>query len=348
MPVTMKDIATAAGVSVGTVDRALHNRGRIAPEVKQRILFIAEQLNYQKNMAASSLATREKKYKIAVVLHVQQNDFYTDIISGITRAEREINDFGITVEIYRGNDFDVKEQIQLIDTAISNGASAMAIVPIDHPSVVERLTELYNEKFPVIFLSSVLEKAPCISAVRCNYAKSGFIAAGLVRLISKSPESVLVFTPSLSMMGHRYRIDGFKKALAQKAPEITLKAIIELPNDSFDSYKIASEKLMLNSEVNVVVYCGSARAGLKAIQDCGRTIHSVFYDYAPHTKAALLENKVDAVILQNPQEQGYLAIMTLFDYLISQKPPKAVIEVENYILIPECLAELDDFTELPN
>ena len=41
MAVTMEDIARLAGVSRGTVDRALHNRGRINAEVAARILFIA-------------------------------------------------------------------------------------------------------------------------------------------------------------------------------------------------------------------------------------------------------------------------------------------------------------------
>lgn len=337
MSVTMKDIAAIANVSIGTVDRALHNRGRIAPEVQERILFIAKQMNYQKNMAASSLSASDKHYKIAVVLHVHQNDFYKDIMKGISRAKKEINDYGIKVEVYYCNDFDAEVQLQLIDTAIANGASAIAVVPIDHPSISKRLTQLHDEHFPILFLSSILINAPCISAVRCNYANSGAIAAGLVRILARDITRVLVFTPSLSMMAHRYRIDGFKAALAENSPEIVLTEIVELPNDSFDSYRITFEKLAQHTDVNFVIYCGSARAGLKAIQDCTRTIHSVFYDYADETKAALEKRKIDAVILQDPQEQGYLAITTLSNYLISKEMPTPLIEVKNSILIPESI-----------
>lgn len=337
MSVTMKDIAAVANVSIGTVDRALHNRGRIAPEVQERILFIAKQMNYQKNMTASSLSISDKHYKIAVVLHVHQNDFYKDILKGITRAKKEISDFGIKVEIYYCNDFDAEAQLQLIDTAIANGASAMAIVPIDHPRISQKLAQLHEEHFPVLFLSSILRNTPCVSAVRCNYANSGFIAAGLVRILARDITKVLVFTPSLSMMAHRYRVEGLKTALAENSPEITLTEIVELPNDSFDSYRITSEKLAQHTDVNFVIYCGSARAGLKAIQDCTRTIHSVFYDYADETKAALKERKIDAVILQNPQKQGYLAITTLSNHLISKEMPVPLIEVENIILIPESI-----------
>ena len=42
MGTTLKDIAAMAGVSAGTVDRALHNRGRVNPEVAERIKKIAK------------------------------------------------------------------------------------------------------------------------------------------------------------------------------------------------------------------------------------------------------------------------------------------------------------------
>ena len=40
MATTIKMIAEMAGVSPGTVDRALYNRGRVNPEVKKKILDI--------------------------------------------------------------------------------------------------------------------------------------------------------------------------------------------------------------------------------------------------------------------------------------------------------------------
>ena len=43
MPVTVKQIAELAGVSRGTVDRALNGRGNVRPEVEKRILELATQ-----------------------------------------------------------------------------------------------------------------------------------------------------------------------------------------------------------------------------------------------------------------------------------------------------------------
>ena len=54
MAVTIKRIAELAGVSTGTVDRALHDRGRVDPKVAKRVKQIAEELHYQPTSVAKS------------------------------------------------------------------------------------------------------------------------------------------------------------------------------------------------------------------------------------------------------------------------------------------------------
>ena len=53
MAVTLQQIAEFAGVSRGTVDRALHNRGRVNPEVAARIRKIADELGYRGSVSDS-------------------------------------------------------------------------------------------------------------------------------------------------------------------------------------------------------------------------------------------------------------------------------------------------------
>ena len=58
MPVTIKDIAKAANVSRGTVDRALNNRDGVNSDVAARIKALAEDMGYKPNTIAKALATR--------------------------------------------------------------------------------------------------------------------------------------------------------------------------------------------------------------------------------------------------------------------------------------------------
>lgn len=57
MRATIKMIAERAGVSIGTVDRVLHDRPYVKEEVRRRVLEVMEELDYQPNRVASALAT---------------------------------------------------------------------------------------------------------------------------------------------------------------------------------------------------------------------------------------------------------------------------------------------------
>ena len=64
---TIKEIAEKAGVSRGTVDRALNNRGRVNPEVAERIFEIAREMNYQPKRK-KKVYNQGKKIRIVKIL----------------------------------------------------------------------------------------------------------------------------------------------------------------------------------------------------------------------------------------------------------------------------------------
>jgi LacI family transcriptional regulator len=340
---TIKEIAELAGVSVGTVDRALNNRGRISPEAKKRIESIAEKLKYRKNKVAKSLANRKLNLKIAVVLHIHSNEFFDEVLRGIERARGEIVDFGISMEVYHCKVFDPQDQLRLIDKAITDGANAVVIVPINHPDIIKRLHRLNEEHIPFVLLASVLENVKCFSAVRCDYARSGWMAGGLLRTMSGGACNALAFFPSFSMLGHRQRMESFRMYLEKHCPQINLENIIELLGDNFDAYRIVRKELLSHPQVNYIIYNGvHAEAGIKAVENSGRQIQSIFFDLSPPAKQALIEGRISAAILQQPEQQGYRAIMVLFDYFTANVIPSELTIVESYILFKESIEDMPE------
>ena len=57
MKVTIKEIAAICGLSIGTVDRAMHGRAGINPETRERVMTVARQLGYRPHLLARSLVT---------------------------------------------------------------------------------------------------------------------------------------------------------------------------------------------------------------------------------------------------------------------------------------------------
>lgn len=86
--VNIKDIAKRAGVSISTVSYALNNNPRISEETRQRIVALAEEMNYVPNMAGRNLR-RKKTDIIAVYLASFGGNFYSDLLEGVMEEATE-------------------------------------------------------------------------------------------------------------------------------------------------------------------------------------------------------------------------------------------------------------------
>lgn len=345
MAVTIKRIAELAGVSTGTVDRALHNRGRVDAKVAQRIKQIAEELNYQPNSVAKSLSIRNRNLKIAVVLHLNTpNLFFDDVIAGINRAREEIRDFGISVDLYPCRDFDPDCQLELIEKALKDGANAIIIVPMNDDRIRQRLNQLYDSNYPVALLANILEDTNYLSYIGCDYLLSGQIAAGLLNIACPSGGKLLLFCPSFQMYGHTLRAGGLRTQLELYYPQIKLQETIELTGDDIRDYHLTKAALEQYPDTDIIVCPGAFSCGnLQALSDSNYFSWSknLCYDYSSRIDAMIRSGDIFAALTQCPQEQGYTAVKTVFNYLcMDKKPPFKNNYIRHRILLRENLSEI--------
>lgn len=341
MAVTMKQIASMAGVSTGTVNRALNNKGRINPEVADRIRAIAAELNYQPNSLAKSLSIKRFNLKIAVILHVTHNQFVDSVLSGIRSAADELVSAGIAVDVMPCSDFDAECQLSLIDQAVENSYNGIVIFPIDSPIIKARIDRLYDEDFPVIFLTTIIEGAKFWAYVGCDYGSTGPLSLGLIKHLSGGEGRLAVMLPSLQMWSNSRRLSSIKSYLAEDCPGIELMEVLELSNDNIESYLQSRALLENRKDIDCVLYCsGAVDGGLKAVIGAARTrrMSIVSFDLSDTIRSALTEGDITFTIFQNPPEQGYRAIMLMSRFLVNH--PKVCNEncyIEAEILIKESL-----------
>jgi len=115
LPVTLRDIARNAGVSVVTVFRALDNKPDIDPNTKQRILEIAKQMNYSPNLLAKNLRSRRTR-TLGVIIPDNSDLFYAEILQGIGNTVRS-HSYQIILSMLSRNGCQVKEEL----VTFSNG-----------------------------------------------------------------------------------------------------------------------------------------------------------------------------------------------------------------------------------
>ena len=341
---TIREIAKLAGVSIGTVDRALNNRGRIDPNVEKKILNIAKSLNYKPDKIAKSLAIRKKKLKIAAILNTYNNVFFEDVIKGIEMAKKEIEEFGMSIIIKRCKDFDADNQLEIIEEALQEGANAMAIVAINDKRIINKISELYNNNFPIVLLNSFVNSKDCIAYVGCNYDLAGEIAASLLNIISNGNKiNLLVFSNNFNkMLGNKKRVDSLVSRLKTDYKNINIQDIIEMEKDNNLNFNKSKDNLLKYMNTDVVICPGAetSKYVINAIKELGlyKKIKIITYDFSDVVKDGLLDRGIIASITQNPKEQGYKAIKVLFEYLLTKTvPDKKSTYIETQVIFRENL-----------
>ena len=114
MSVTIRQIAEAAKVSRGTVDKVLNNRPGVSVEVREQILQLANELGYKPNAAGKSLAFQKKPLRIGFLLPTAHDPFYLDVQAGIARAADELAGFGVEVVCRTMEHITVADQLACI------------------------------------------------------------------------------------------------------------------------------------------------------------------------------------------------------------------------------------------
>jgi len=135
MPVTIRDVAEAAGVSIATVSRVLNNINHpVGAETRQRILAAAESLGYRPNIAARSLRT-DRSATVGIIADDIVGPFATKIIRGIQDRLRQAGYLCVIISA----DWDPEAEREAIHDLISRSIDGIIFSETWHNTAVESL-----------------------------------------------------------------------------------------------------------------------------------------------------------------------------------------------------------------
>lgn len=339
MTVTIRHIAEKAGVSRGTVDRVLNGRPGVKPQIRERILSIADELNYVPNIAAKALAFNKKPVKFGVVMPPKDIAFFGEIRNGITAAAEELKDFGIAVDYRYVDNRRPEEGAAAIGQLIDEGVSGIMFSMMDDELIRESINQAAAQGIPVVTFNSDVEGSKRVCFVGQDLYRSGQIAAGLMRRMLKGKAKVLVVASNMSFHAHRSRVNGFRDALV--GTEIDIVQVIESYDRYEATYSQVSEALSKFEDLDgIYMATGDVAGCLDAVQHAGKVgnLRMVCNDLLPEVEQWMRQGMIDFTIMQNPVRQGYTSLRVLYDLIFSGKRPDSeFMYTETSIIIPECL-----------
>ncbi len=339
----IKDIAEKAGVSIGTVDRVLHNRGEVKTETKEKVLEIAKQLNYQPNIAARALKS-PTSYKIAVIIpqSTGNNLFWEKHPEGIKLGQEATAPFIANVKYFNYEMHNSQDFIQKSTQLIEWNPQGVIMAPILKKESFELCHKFDEMSIPYAFIDTYLEGTNALTFVGENAHKGGRVAASILDMAVDKEKDILIvnIAKNLDNLLHlNLRNQGFMSYLMDKGQNKGLKISVEVPSGNKQGvYDILDRVFNSNKQIDGIMV-SSARTFVIAQYLKARNLDHLFlvgYEVFEKNANYLKEGAINYLISQRPIEQAEKAFKRLFNYLVHNVIPEKmefqpidIINVEN-------------------
>lgn len=325
MRATIKMIAERAGVSIGTVDRVLHDRPYVKAEVRQRVLEVMEELDYRPNHMASALATSGTARRFTMVQPRWEGYVGREISMGVLRFREERRDYNLSVCVEEYPQGDTRACLALLDRLIQEGADGVALCASDNPAIRERLETLHSRGIPVVTFNSDLTGARRLCYVGEDAHRAGRIAGEIAGKFCRPGDRMLLVYAGPEYGSHKARVGGFMERLGELGfPEDTFR--LAVTRNDYDLTIAAVSRALEEEPALRLVYMAnlSVPACVVAIRRAGKEgqIRVLAHDGGPEIRAFLQTGQVDFSIDQNLTYQSYQALNVLFRAVLEHKLPE--------------------------
>lgn len=322
--IRIKDIARLAGVSVGTVDRVLHNRGRVSPDALQKVSSIMEQIDYKPNLIARSLGSN-KNYRIAALLPDPKLDPYWEQSNlGILQAQLEWAQYGVQVELFLFDMFDKNSFQKTAHLVYQAKPDGIVVAPIFYQESLP-IFELFREsETPFVLFNTNIPEAKPLSFIGQNLYQSGRLGAELMNFGQHQSGTLASLHIDEDLHDSIHLLEkerGFREYFAEKSKmKFNIVDFSLNPNDHSFSEKLNA--LLGNPELRGVFVSTSKGTSIAAsyLERQGKkNIRLVGYDMLKENMKYLRAGIIDFLINQNPKRQASLGVSHLVNHLMFKK-----------------------------
>jgi LacI family transcriptional regulator len=318
------EIARLAGVSIGTVDRALHGRARIKASTQKRVLDVAKNLGYRPNPAARALAVGRATIRIGVCLPRESRQFYDQIRLGLVSEARRYEHLGVqfiycpTERLGRGE----TEQVRVL---LKNDVQAIVIAPGDHQRLRTLINEAEERKIRVICVATDAPSSNRSTVICVEPELNGRLAGELMGRLVPAKSRIAIVTGMLQTVDHCKKVQGFSEVFPQLCPGGKVAEVLEGHEDEDETFMKCQEllrrrrsKRLSGIYVSTAICLPVCRA-LNVLQLNGRiklVTTDLFQEMVPYFE----KGTIIASIYQRPYFQGQSAIRLIVDHIVNGRP----------------------------
>jgi ribose transport system substrate-binding protein len=271
-----------------------------------------------------------RKLTIAVIPKGTTHEFWKSVHAGAIKASQELD----VDLLWQGplREDDREEQIKVVDTIRARQVSGIALAPLDDKALRLPVRDAVRSGIPVLIFDSGLASEDYVSLVETDNYKGGRIAGEHLVSLLNGTGNVIVLRLHEGAASTTQREQGFLDVMAE-TPAVKVVSSNQYAGASTEGSYKASENLLTATRaasggVNGI-FCPNESTTfgmLRALQDArlAGKIRFVGFDTSDKMVQALQDGELDALVLQDPFNMGYLAVTTLVRHIKGEKVEKHI------------------------
>ncbi len=334
---TIKEIAKRARVSIGTVDRVLHHRGRVSQATTDRIRRIIQEIDYRPNIFAKHLRL-SKVFNFGVLMPKPSQDshYWVLPIQGIARAQEELATHMVRVRYFFYDKYSAGSFPKVCGELLQTPLDGILMAPV-LPRAFEAFVKEIPDNLPYVFFDSFVSNARPLVSIGQDSFQSGILSARLMRILVPDGGGVAVFRVLPEDYHIDERLNGFLTYSRQNG--LTTRVFEIDGNRSGETRRRAFQKALAQTPDVRGVFVTNATtnqiASYVKSQGLQGKIHIIGYDPIEENVRLMREGVIDFLISQQSDRQGYEGIRALYRHVVLKMPVESKIMMQIDIVTRE-------------
>lgn len=262
--ITLKDVAAAAGVSVGMASRVLGGYGSYSENTRKSVLKAAKALDYRVNGVARSLRLRRTR-AIGVMINEIASYHWTVFVQGVEEAARQA---GYHVILCNTAD-DAQLEREYLRDLRERGVDGIIVSPLTENSSI--IAKIAQSGFPMVLVNSKIDDAD-VTSIRSDDQRAA--ADAVIYLGSLGHRRIGIVAGLQELETGRSRLSGYKAGLTQIGLPLHEDLVAYGNYIPSEAYEATKRLISIPDPPTAILVCSEMMTGaaLRCLKDCGVSI----------------------------------------------------------------------------
>lgn len=341
----IKDIAELAGVSTGTVDRVIHNRGEVSADSRKKVEDILTKINYSKPIDIQNLEENKRFRILAILPQHTEGDYWHAVKRGIEHMIYYSNSIEIKLNFLYFNQFNIRSCREAYNKALSIKSDAILIGPSFLDETFMFANQLFIKNIPYVYIDTFVENTKPIAFFGPHPYQTGIVQAKLLTTILEDGKDVVLFQPkrvgdktSIQSLSRSY---GFITFLKEHFPHIKVHSGQYNYEDKKENDRLLDHLFDKCHNIGGAAVCDTKGYLIADYFNEHNITNIKLIGFGTNKKNVdcLKSDNINFLIAERPEYQGEAAMRAAIDHLLYNE----IKNIENYTPIDILIKETVDF-----